>query len=64
VLGVKGGVLMSQDGAQVKYRKKCLRCGYADTSLTTMPIRSGVTRVNFFCPKCKKSQQVEIQGVG
>jgi len=64
VLGVKGGVLMSQDGTHVKYRKKCLRCGYADTSLTTMPIRSGVTRVNFFCPRCKKSQQVEIQGVG
>jgi hypothetical protein len=64
VLGVKGGVLSSQDGARVKFRKKCLRCGYTDTSMTTMPIRSGVTRVNFFCPKCKKSQQVEIQGVG
>jgi hypothetical protein len=55
---------MSQDGTHVKFRKKCLRCGYPDTSLTTMPIRSGVTRVNFFCPKCKKSQQVEIQGTG
>jgi ribosomal protein S27AE len=64
VLGVKGGVLSSQDGTRVKFRKTCLRCGYADTSMTTMPIRSGVTRANFFCPKCKKSQQVEVQGVG
>lgn len=63
VLGVKGGVIMSQDGVVLRYRKKCLRCGYADTSLATVPIRSGVTRGTFFCPKCKKSQQVEIQGV-
>jgi hypothetical protein len=64
VLGVKGGVISSQDGEVVKYRKQCLKCRYADTSLTTMRIRSGVTRVNFFCPKCKKNQQCEIQGVG
>ena len=63
VLGVKGGVIQSQDGLVLRYRKKCLRCGYADTSLATMAIRSGVTRGAFFCPKCKKSQQVEIQAV-
>jgi hypothetical protein len=55
VLSVKGGVIASQDGEVVKYRKQCLKCRYADTSLTTMRIRGGVTRVNFFCPKCKKS---------
>jgi len=64
VIGVKGGVLSSQDGEVVKYRKVCLKCKYADTSMTTMRIRSGTTRVNFFCPKCRKSQQCEIQGVG
>jgi GYF domain 2 len=63
VLGVKGGVIQSQDGLVLRYRKKCLRCGYADTSLATMAIRSGVTRGNFFCPKCRKSQQVEVQAV-
>jgi hypothetical protein len=63
VLGVKGGVIQSQDGLVLRYRKKCLRCGYADTSMATMSIRSGVTRGNFFCPKCRKSQQVEIQAV-
>jgi hypothetical protein len=64
VLSVKGGILASQNGQAVKFRKRCLRCGYADTSMTTMPIRPGVTRVNFYCPKCKKSQQTEVQGVG
>jgi hypothetical protein len=64
VLSVKGGIIASQDGEVVKYRKQCLKCRYADVCLTTMRIRSGVTRVNFFCPKCKKSQQCEIQGVG
>jgi ribosomal protein S27AE len=63
VLGVKGGVILSQDGLVLRYRKKCLRCGYADTSMATTPIRNGVTRGTFFCPKCKKSQQVEIQAV-
>ena len=63
VLGVKGGVIMSQDGVVLRYRKKCLRCGYADTSITTMPIRKGSTRVNFFCRKCRKMRQVEIQGI-
>jgi hypothetical protein len=64
VLAVKGGVLSAQDGKVVRYRKQCLRCGYLDTSMTTMPIRAGVTRVNFFCPKCRKSQQTEVTGVG
>jgi len=64
VLSVKGGILASQDGQAVKFRKQCLRCGYRDTSMTTRPIRPGVTRVNFYCPKCKKSQQTEVQGVG
>jgi hypothetical protein len=64
VISVKGGVISSQDGEVVKYRKQCLKCRYADVCLTTMRIRSGVTRVNFFCPKCKKNQQCVIQGVG
>jgi hypothetical protein len=64
VLGVKGGVISGQDGKVVKYRKQCLRCSYLDSSMTTTPIRSGTTRVNFFCPKCRKNQQTEIMGVG
>jgi hypothetical protein len=64
VLGVSGGVLVSQDGVVVKYRNKCHRCGHADMYLTTMPIRIGITSANFFCPKCRKTQQVEVRAVG
>jgi hypothetical protein len=63
VISVKGGVILSQDGAVVRYRKKCLKCGFDDRNATTMPIRGGVTRVNFFCPKCRKNQQIEVHGV-
>ncbi len=64
VISVKGGVISSQDGEVMRLRKKCLRCGYQDTSLTTIRIRSGITAMTFFCPKCKKSQHGEVQGVG
>ena len=63
VLSIKGGVLQSQDGATVRFRKKCLKCGQDDTSVTSMAIPPGFLRVNFFCHKCKKSQQVEVHGV-
>ncbi len=64
VLTVKGGILASQDGQSVKLRKQCLRCGYKHTSMTTMPIRPGVNRAGFYCPKCKKGQKVEVHAVG
>jgi hypothetical protein len=64
VLTVTGGTISSQDGEFVKFRKKCLRCGYMDTSMATMPIPNGHLRVNFFCPKCKKNQQTAVHGVG
>jgi hypothetical protein len=63
VLGVKGGTLMGQDGTTVRFRKKCQKCGREDTSVTSMQIPPGFVRVNFFCPKCRKSQQVEVHGV-
>jgi hypothetical protein len=47
----------------VRFRKKCSKCGRQDTSVTTMQIQPGCSRANFFCPKCRKSQPVEVQGV-
>ena len=58
----KGAVLVGQDGTNVKYRKKCTACGYEDTSWNTMRIINGLTRVPFFCPKCRHKRDVEIQG--
>jgi hypothetical protein len=61
--GVKGAVVLSQDGVVVSFRKKCLKCGQEDSTRTTMPIRNGPMRAGFFCPKCRKLQPVEMQGV-
>jgi hypothetical protein len=62
-VGAKGAVLVSQDGQIVQYRKKCLKCGHDDPVKNTMPIRNGVTRSSFFCPKCRKAGAVEIHCV-
>ena len=62
-IAVAGAILGSQDGTRVQFRKKCSKCGFEETSRSSMPIRSGITRVNFYCPKCRKMRQAEIQGI-
>jgi hypothetical protein len=64
VVSIKGAVLMGQDGAEVKFRKKCGVCGHEDTTRSTAAIRTGATRVPFFCPRCKRTRAVEIIGAG
>src|SRR5262249_44045544 len=61
VLKVNGGVLVSQDGVTVTYRKKCRRCSYTDIDLTTLPIQPGITRVTFECSKGGEQQQIEVR---
>ncbi|HEV3261767.1 MAG TPA: DUF4339 domain-containing protein [Gemmataceae bacterium] len=62
-MAVRGALIVGQDGTVVHYRKKCTACGYEDVCRSRMPIRNGMTRVPFFCPKCRKVRQVEIQGI-
>lgn len=59
----KGAVIMSQDGVTVQYRKKCSQCGCEDRCRSSMPIGNGTTRAQFYCPKCRKSREVLIQGI-
>jgi hypothetical protein len=61
VIQATGAIILSQDGKNVRFRKKCVKCGQDDRSRTTMPIRPGTMRVGFYCPKCKKLQTVLIQ---
>jgi hypothetical protein len=61
VVQTSGAIILSQDGKDVRFRKKCVKCGQEDRSRTTMPIRPGTMRVGFFCPKCRKLQPVLIQ---
>jgi hypothetical protein len=58
----RGAIIVGQDGVNVKYRKKCTACQHEDYSTNIMPIRNGVMRVGFHCPKCRKSRDVEIHG--
>src|SRR5207249_9160965 len=58
----KGAVIVGQDGTTVKYRKKCTACGFEDSCWHSMRITPGVTGSAFFCPKCKKRREVQIQG--
>jgi hypothetical protein len=60
-VALKGAVIMNQNGEIVQYRKKCIRCAYEDQSRTSRPIRVGIHRDRFFCPKCRKMGEVEIQ---
>jgi GYF domain 2 len=59
---IRGAIIASQDGTTVYYRKKCIKCGFEETGRNRLPIRNGVTRSTYFCPKCRKVRPVEIQG--
>ena len=58
----KGAVLVGQDGKTVKYRMKCTVCNHEDPSWKTLAIPHGTRRTNFYCPKCRKKRDVEING--
>ncbi len=59
---LKGALIVGQDGTNVKFKKKCSTCGQEDATRNTLKIANGVTRLNYYCPKCRKKREVEIQG--
>jgi GYF domain 2 len=59
----KGAVIIGQDGKTVKYRGRCSTCGKEDSSWKSVAIPRGTARFSFFCPKCRKRQEVEIYGI-
>jgi hypothetical protein len=59
----KGAVIIGQDGKTVKYRGKCATCGKEDSSWKSVAIPRGTARYSFFCPKCRKRQEVELNGI-
>ncbi len=62
-MAIRGAKISGQDGFFVQFRKICTKCGHEDSARTNMRIRSGKTKVAFFCPKCRKPREVEIQGM-
>jgi len=61
-VGRNGVVIISQDGTNVKYKKKCTTCGCVDGFVNRMRIRHGTAAIEFFCPKCRKIRRLEIHG--
>lgn len=60
-VALKGADIVSQDGTQAKYRKKCVECGFKDASCQTITISNKTTKGNFFCRKCRRRREVVIQ---
>lgn len=58
----KGALIVGQDGINVKFKKKCTTCAHEDGTRNTLKITNGMTRLSFYCPKCRKKRDVEIQG--
>jgi len=58
----KGVIIVGQDGKTVKFRVKCTVCGLEDASWKTIPIPRGVARASFFCRKCRKTREGEVNG--
>jgi len=62
VVSIKGGILCSQDGKHVQFRKKCTVCGYEEQGRTTLLIRAVTMKIPFFCRKCRKGRVTELLG--
>jgi GYF domain 2 len=58
----KGAIMMGQDGTNVRFKKQCTTCQHVDSSSISMKITQGTMRAGFFCPKCRKRREVELQG--
>jgi hypothetical protein len=63
ITGVKGAIVLSQDGKEARIRKKCIKCGTEDRSRSTIKILPGASRTTFFCPNCRRVYPVEVTGV-
>jgi GYF domain 2 len=58
---MKGADIVSQDGVNARYRKKCTECGQKDSACHTITITNKTTTVGYFCPKCRKNREVIIR---
>jgi hypothetical protein len=63
VVSIKGGIVVSQDGRIVQYRKKCTICGHEDPARSRAIIRPGSMTVSFYCRKCRKSRAVAMTAI-
>jgi hypothetical protein len=62
-LAIRGAKVVGQDGSNVQFKKFCTTCGHEDGHRSAMKIRTGLTRLSYYCPKCRKPRSVELQGI-
>ena len=63
-IALTGCVVVDQNKMTMRYKKKCEMCGYLEPGQTlTALIKPGSKySSSFLCPKCKKRNNVIIQG--
>jgi hypothetical protein len=63
-VALTGAVIIEQKGNTIRWKKKCEKCGWVDSSTTSQsaPSRNATSSSGFSCPKCKNRQNVKIQG--
>ena len=60
-IALKGADILSQDGTNARYRRKCSECGHNDSASHMIVLSNKLIKENFFCPKCHKRRDVAIQ---
>lgn len=63
-VAISGAVIIEQKGSQMKYKKKCEKCGWVDnsTNFGGAPSKNSTLTSSFTCPKCRNNQKLAIQG--
>ncbi len=64
-VALSGAVIIEQKGSQMKYKRKCEKCGWVNTSTVTTgsPMNKTNTTTSYFsCPKCRNNQKIVIKG--
>ncbi len=59
----RGATIVGQDGTTARIKKTCTECGYQDACYHRMRIAVGVNKANFYCPKCRRTREVQFRGM-
>lgn len=61
---LQGCVIVEDQGSRIRYKKKCEKCGWVDGSTVNdyAPMKGSTRESSFYCPECKVTQKVRIQG--
>jgi Zn finger protein HypA/HybF involved in hydrogenase expression len=64
-VAIRGAIILDERNGMIKWNAKCDSCGNVESNLTrsqAAPSKSSTLNTSFVCPKCHKSQQVQLKG--